>query len=133
MEIIRKVLKDCYFSYDENIVHEYKRQKKDHDDTHELVIRLQHMDVGIHKTYQPDLLNFTIIFKTGKYDTKEARTLSTDIANFTNIIDIPKLYMNNMKPDKLCYMMKIDSPYTFCVQLNILSNFPRNISDNDLL
>ena len=137
MEKVHQVLSDCHFAYTENIKYERtsKKIKTVQDDTRILTVKMPYIEIEIRPTYQDEIIHTTLKF-IGKcdesQDLKNIKTLATDLACMRNVVDVPRLYINN-DIKKLEYMMRLDTLYEFSVIINILCNFPQNLSINELL
>ena len=134
MDIVHKVLTDCLILYTENIVHEAKckKQKAVIDSTRTITAKFMNIDLEVRPTYQSDILRITARFHDSTSDAYIAKQLADCLSIMTGVLDSPSLYMHNNFPNRIEYMIRVDSSYTFAVIVNILSNFPRNMS-NDLL
>lgn len=134
MDIIASVLRDCQFAFSDMTEHNAKKRKAEEDRNNSRGIKLSLPEcmVNIKSTFQDNLVTFEVEFIEAKL--QDARSVASDISQMSCCVDAPKLHLTTEhEPDKFIFMYKVQDHYSTCVLFSILSNFPRNLSENEIL
>lgn len=124
MEVVAQVLEDCHFPYSEVLESNASNNKKRF-----VKVNIQtKLKVVIYQTYLGDIVKMSITF-IGASNLAVIRSLASDILKMPSLVDSPYIHVGEDDVDtRLEFMLRVVSEYQLSVLLNILSNFPHNIS-----
>ena len=137
MDTIVRVLQDCRFGFYTTINHDAKRFKSVHgaNQRQEVRVSFAKCKLVVRPTFNRDIVAMTVLFDGDTTTYQQASSLTLDVATIESIVDTPKLHVaaEDKTPEKAEWLFKVRDNYTTCVLFTILSNFPTNISDNEVL
>jgi len=143
MQTLVQVLKDGFFSFKEIREHTTKRLRTSEIKEVPSTVKVQFKDfnVSIRSAFTSEILVFTLTFHTSsRVSLSDAKSLASTISGLPSTVDIPKLHLqtadvdepSSNKPDRIEWMCT-GYEYKLAVLFLILSNFPNNVFDNEIL
>lgn len=124
MQTVKTVLSECMFPFFES------------NSTNICTIKavMPNVDMHVTNTFLPDIVRCRVVFKTDKYNSRNAKQYANTILAMAGVITSPTLKVSDSdKPIDLEWLMEVTNKYSVSVLLNITSNYPRNVRDNDVL
>lgn len=139
LDTIAMVLTDCQFVFNEIVEHTPKKKHiRSSSQKHSIRVALNtFLTLEIYCTFSPNIFHVFLKFEDEEKTTlHDARCIASDISRMKCTIEIPKLHVSAddpVHPEKIEWYCHIDDKYQLCVLITILSNFPRNLSENEIL
>lgn len=135
MEVFSNVLDDCLFSYEEITTHgKNSNQKSTRGDKQCIKVKIPYGSFEVRSTFADEILSCTLLIEKGQiYQVEEIKDLATNIGTMRCTIDSPHVFVEGDVPSKVQWMLQIKDRYIISVLLNIISNFPFNITNDDIL
>ena len=117
MDLLRVVLRDCHFSY--NDISSSKKTKKD------IEVSFSRLVVSFHNTFLENTFKTHVKFLKSELTTVEqAQELANYIAKMNNIIDSPELHVVDREPKYIIALITKATMYDIAKLLIVLSRFP---------
>lgn len=143
METLVQVLTDGFFTFKQTQKHTTKRLRTSlyKDEPTTIKVLFKHFSIHVRSAFTSDILVCTLTFHPSpSVSLYDARSIASTISHLPSTVDVPKLHLKSTeddgaanKPDKIEWMCKGHDEYKLATLLLVLSNFPNNVFDNEIL